>query len=98
MGEFLLGWMKKGWIKLGHPLRSREWIREVRRYLERLRDIPGSVNTIQISETFVDAHASLYLLLTAWPSARLSQLALTKDDINAHPLQPMSYWFSNKTP
>jgi hypothetical protein len=30
------------------------------------------------------------------PSARLSQLALSKDDINAHPLRPMSYWLHFK--
>jgi hypothetical protein len=45
----------------------------------------------------LDAHASLYLLVPGRLSVRLpaclSQLALSKDDINAHPLQPMSYWF-----
>ena len=38
---------------------------------------------------FLDAHASPYLLVPA----RLSQLAFSKDNINAHPLRPMSYWF-----
>jgi hypothetical protein len=33
--------------------------------------------------------------LPAWPSAHLSQFAFSKDDINAHPLRPMSYWFSS---
>ena len=37
---------------MGHPWINQEWIGEVRRYLERLSDIPGSVNTIQISEAF----------------------------------------------
>jgi hypothetical protein len=49
---------------------------------------------------FLDAHASLYLLvpacLPAWPSARLTQLALSKDDIDAHPLRPMSHWLVDK--
>jgi hypothetical protein len=48
---------------------------------------------------FLDAHASLYLLvpvcLPGCLAACLSQLALGKDDINAHPLRPMSYWFSS---
>ena len=34
-------------------------------------------------------HPYTYLCL----AARLSQLALSKDDIYAHPLRPMSYWF-----
>ena len=46
-------------------------------------------------EVFLDAHASLYLLVPVCPLARLSQLAFSKDDINAHPLRPMSYWFLN---
>ena len=46
----------------------------------------------RVSGWFLDAHASLYLLVPGCLSARLSQLALNKDDINAHPLRPMSYW------
>jgi hypothetical protein len=48
----------------------------------------------------LDAHASLYLLvparLSAWLPGCLFQLALGNDDINAHPLRPMSYWFLQK--
>ena len=45
---------------------------------------------------FLDAHASLYLLVPSCPPVRLSQLASSKDNIHAHPLRPMSYWFANK--
>jgi hypothetical protein len=44
----------------------------------------------------LDAHASLYLLVPGRLPVSLpiclSQLALCKDDINAHPLRPTSYW------
>jgi hypothetical protein len=47
---------------------------------------------------FLDAHCACIPILTcARPSACLpacpSQLALGKDNITAHPLRPMSYWF-----
>ena len=42
-------------------------------------------------------HTYTYLFPSVFPSAclpvRLSQLAFCKDDINSHPLRPMSYWF-----
>ena len=38
-------------------------------------------------------HPYTYLCLPVCPPVCLSQLALSKDDINAHPLRPMSYWF-----
>ena len=39
-------------------------------------------------------HPYTYLCPPARLSACPSQLALGKDDINAHPLRPMSYWLS----
>jgi hypothetical protein len=37
-------------------------------------------------------HPYTYLCLPICLPVCLSQLALCKDDINAHPLRPMSYW------
>jgi hypothetical protein len=44
--------------------------------------------------SFLDEHASLYLLVPARLPVCPFQLALGKDDIKAHPLRPMSYWFN----
>ena len=47
---------------------------------------------IQLTDFWMHMHPYTYLCPPARLAVCLSQLALSKDDINAHPLRPMSYW------